>query len=721
MKNIFSSYHQQVQLKVNPNIKFNSKFNTIINNITNLYLDLIIEISLKITNKTNNNKKNELYNCKLIDYKGKKPMRAVLGLKYNKNNSNNYLNYEDVTYKQINCTKSPLIQKKTPIYYDSHTSSNFSYNNYINSYNKSNKKKDSYFDINYNVINNNYLNYIAPDNNNFYIKYNLKNSENNSPFRSVNLEKKHKEKINKNNSFNFNDNRILNQNENFYKDYINKANKKLMRAYNKSVNITEIPIPINKISENKLNDKNYIDLIDSNYKNNINKTSNNHDSFIYNKKKNLQIFFNKRLSQKTDDSPNNKDKIKTNSCCFYDNMSNISEKNDIIICDDDTKKTKKNKRKEMCTVLNYFSYVKPFFRKSVKDTKNIECTKNKENNNKINDLKIEVKNNVIDSINYNDNHIKNNQSKVINFKNNENKITENLKDAKTFDFNSDKIIEFMNDNSLKTKEIKKKFITNYELIKKYYLIKEEYHSLLKIKNQLLNKKNHSEIDYLIHVNINSKLNEKLYLKLKSIKKRELSIIGKVFQGNKIFQTMKKMKDKLEQQKKCHILLKVVRELIQKFENISQIYKDDDNKKLLLKSLLLRYGIREKEESKENNNLVEKFKELQIKIKINRNKVLMDQKKMEIMKDITKNVIKEEDSEECASCLSDVKSKPYYIKKISSCSEDSIAKEKEFFDKTEVNKHNNTPEISYKKEKGILIEENLIDKNSIKKKIEFNDI
>ena len=118
--------------------------------------------------------------------------------------------------------------------------------------------------------------------------------------------------------------------------------------------------------------------------------------------------------------------------------------------------------------------------------------------------------------------------------------------------------------------------------------------------------------------------------------------------------------------------------------------------------------------------MDKFKELQIKIKINRNKVLMDQKKLEIMKDITKNVIKEEDSEECASCLSGVKSKPYYIKKISSCSEDSIAKEKDFFDKTEVSKHNNTPEISYKKEK-VLIEENLIDKNSIKKKIEFNDI
>ena len=236
-----------------------------------------------------------------------------------------------------------------------------------------------------------------------------------------------------------------------------------------------------------------------------------------------------------------------------------------------------------------------------------------------------------------------------------------------------------------------------------------------MKNHLINKKNHSDIQHIIHVDINSKLNTKFYLKLKAIKNKELFILEKIFHGNKLFQSMKRMQEKLEQQKKCHILLKVVRGLIQNYDNISQIYKDDDNKKILLKALLLRYGIREKEES-QNINLVDKFKELQAKININKNKM----KNEEIGKDIFKNVIKEEDSEECGSSYSGLKSTNYF-KKISLGSNDSIIKDKKSFDNIEINNKNNTPEISYKKEKIVLTEEDLIDKDNIKKKIEFNDI
>ena len=35
--------------------------------------------------------------------------------------------------------------------------------------------KDDNMDINYNIINNNYLNYISRENNNFFINYDLKN------------------------------------------------------------------------------------------------------------------------------------------------------------------------------------------------------------------------------------------------------------------------------------------------------------------------------------------------------------------------------------------------------------------------------------------------------------------------------------------------------------------------------------------------------------------
>ena len=49
------------------------------------------------------------------------------------------------------------------------------------------------------------------------------------------------------------------------------------------------------------------------------------------------------------------------------------------------------------------------------------------------------------------------------------------------------------------------------------------------------------------------------------------------------------------------------------------------------------------------------------------------------KDMYKNIINEEDSEEGGSSISGRKSKPNNIfKKLSWCSEDSIIKEKEFF-------------------------------------------
>jgi hypothetical protein len=518
------------------------------------------------------------------------------------------------------------------------------------------------------------------------------------------MAKKINHKVSKNNSFK-NDNKILNQDEGYYKKYINK---KLKKAYSKTINITEIPNLICKNLKNTLNDNKDINFDKLSYKNNIINTINVNESTIYNKK-NLQKFFNKRLGQKIVDSPINEIKGKTNSCYIFDNLNSASEKIDNT-SNNNTKKV--HKKKKMSAVLNYFSYVKPFYRKSIKK---IEFPKKEGNNNKNDVMNNKDKNNTKRSLKEINQKIQKNQIKELIDKKIElkNKI-DNIQDNE-IDYN-EKINKCMNDNLLKTKEILEKHKINCKLAKKYFLFKEEYFSLLKIKNRLINKKNHSDIQHVIHVDINSKLNSKLYLKLKAIKNKELYILEKIFHGNKLFQSMKKMQEKLEQQKKCHILLKVVRGLIQNYDNISQIYKDDDNKKILLKALLLRYGIREKEES-QNINLFDKFKELQAKININKNKM----KKKEIGKDIFKNVIKEEDSEECGSSYSGLKSKPNYFKMVSWGSNDSIIKDKKSLDNTEINNKNSTPEKSYKKEKIILTEENLIDKDNIKKKIEFNDI
>ena len=106
--------------------------------------------------------------------------------------------------------------------------------------------------------------------------------------------------------------------------------------------------------------------------------------------------------------------------------------------------------------------------------------------------------------------------------------------------------------------------------------------------------------------------------MKKIKLKEFIIFEKIFyehkntRENKEKEEKRKIKEKLEQQKKVHASLKLIRELIQKYENLSQLYNDDERKKILFKSLLLRYGIREKEENQENN-LMNKFNEIKKKI------------------------------------------------------------------------------------------------------------
>ena len=224
-----------------------------------------------------------------------------------------------------------------------------------------------------------------------------------------------------------------------------------------------------------------------------------------------------------------------------------------------------------------------------------------------------------------------------------------------------------------------------------FIFKEEkYYAEFKLKNRLTEKKNSKNIKNYIHVNIRGNLNENLYFSQKKIKDKESQIFLKIFYEYKTspqykaLQAKKKVKEKLEQQKKIHALLNILRELIKKYENLSQIYNDDEKKKILFKSLLLRYGIREKEESKENN-LLDKFNEIKKELEEEKNKKLIEEKKKEIQGDLYKNVIKEEDDEERSSISEHViKGKNSLKQKLSWCSDDSIFKEKENFESNKSN-------------------------------------
>ncbi len=171
--------------------------------------------------------------------------------------------------------------------------------------------------------------------------------------------------------------------------------------------------------------------------------------------------------------------------------------------------------------------------------------------------------------------------------------------------------------------------------------------------------------------------------MKNIKSKEYNILYKIFYEHKnspqykALLAKKKLKEKMEQQKQIHSLLNLIRELIKKYENLSQIYNEDEKKKILFKSLLLRYGIREKEESKENN-LMDKFNEIKNKLEEEKKINLMKEKKKEIQEELYKNIIREEDDEERSS-VSDhnyLKRKSSIRNRLSWCSDDSMAKEKE---------------------------------------------
>ena len=245
----------------------------------------------------------------------------------------------------------------------------------------------------------------------------------------------------------------------------------------------------------------------------------------------------------------------------------------------------------------------------------------------------------------------------------------------------DKIIQLIDNNNKLKKEIKENIFTNMKLMKKLILCKSQYYTELKINNLLNNKINDKNIKYSIHVNVRSKLNEKIYFNMRKIKLKESKIFEKIFYEHKnspeykAAEAKKKIQEKFEQQKKVHALLKIIRELIQKYDNLSQMYDNDEKKKLLFKSLLVRYGIREKEADKENN-LNDKFKEIQKKIEDEKNKNLLMMKKQEMQGDVYKNVIKEEDSESKSSTSERIKMRMSLKKKLSWNSEDSVLKEKD---------------------------------------------
>ena len=657
---IYTSYNKQVMLRMSNNYNFN------------ICLDLTIEVS---TLEANTSIFIKEINYKTFDYKNSnsnKPMREALKLNYNKKNLKSKIKKFAVPKRNNN---------ENEFYDSSFIRNNSNYNN---------------------VMVNNYLNIFRTENKTGkYINYNIKNrSPNNlfSKFKNViNFDNNHKRKItdfnlydklNKNNN---NNNNILmsslfaKSSENFYssskqkKDLNDKSNNIGRKWINKSPdesNILNTKSNYEKSKNFKNNTLEIKDISEFSYlypyyeRNTLNNT--NRKNYIYNKK-----YFTK----------NSKETIK--SSIPINTINNYSDKRNNYIFNkrhiyskkylDNTFSTKSKKLKhpkEISSVLNHFNHIKSRIRHIIEEKANLANISQKIHHKK-DDLKKYVDNymrsqNQTETSSEMKNAL-NDGSEVLNFIQSESGVNDFNNNEIISDLNQsdikDKIVKQIDDICSLKKEIEQKIKDNKNLIPKYFLYKEKYNAELKSNNCLKDEKNIKEIKSIIHVNINSKLNEQFYLRMKGIKNKEMEVIENIFRDNKKNMLKKSMKKKLEQQKEIHALLKIIRELVKNYENLSQLY-NNEHKKILFKSLLVRYGIREKEEKKDFN-FIDKYNELKRNVDNEKNKI----KKSEVEKDIYKNIINEEDSEESRSSISGKKSKNNILKKLSWCSEDSVIKER----------------------------------------------
>ena len=175
----------------------------------------------------------------------------------------------------------------------------------------------------------------------------------------------------------------------------------------------------------------------------------------------------------------------------------------------------------------------------------------------------------------------------------------NLKRKKNnspFEINyKDKIINLLEYNIFLSKKLKKlKNVYKKQKIK-YILYKENYLNIKQKKKIIKQNTNINTIRHYIHVNINSRMNNKIIPKIKKVKEKEINIYQTIFNmsinENDIFNQIKKVEiQKSNEDKVIYLLLGLIKNLINAYGNITQLYKDNIYKKNHLLFLLLSNGI-----------------------------------------------------------------------------------------------------------------------------------
>ena len=575
----------------------------------------------------------------------------------NKNSYNNYINYKNNKEKEknINNTFNNSIRIK-----EKYTSAKLQNNN--NNLIKEQKRKKTKLDVlekkkmmtqNNNSENNvkeDFINY--SDNKpkkgnalinkreryfteqNFNLHYGLKldnkYAKNKKPLKELGEDEKISEKndILKDEFINDGQNRESNLydiDQNNILDYISDKNMLTPNTYNKK--------------EEKYIDKNLSKTVKMNNNKNIN------SKYIYITKNKVIKMGKKKKKKRIVSDPKENDNDETNRDINNEINASISTNESFLDIDR--------------IILDKGAELRNEFMNQIKQSSlniNIRQQKNLKNfNNKINNLLNKEENN--DYINIQKNEFNNNEiigGSYLNLEtprtgkisqhssppivNNINNILtqENLKN------NCMKLFEFYSLLNYKLKQFNEK---NGKISQKLLILKELYSSELK-KNHIINNKSNL-IEYIsyFHKSINEQINEKILYLFPKIKKAESSIHQILFDvyytDDEVIQC--KEQENNEEQNKVYLLLTIAKNLINKYGNISQVFKDEFEKKNKLKECLMNYNLIEKdEENKDWVNLEELSNELKTQNKLNNLKENGDSK-FKVIKEVDED--KEEENED----------------------------------------------------------------------------
>ena len=157
---------------------------------------------------------------------------------------------------------------------------------------------------------------------------------------------------------------------------------------------------------------------------------------------------------------------------------------------------------------------------------------------------------------------------------------------------------------LLNKKLSKTIFENGDLNKKLKIYKENYNNEMKKEEIIKNKNDKYRFKSYLNIKIKKTINDKVLEHLAYIKNVESKlyqdIFGYTYDDYEIIRTKEiERVNKLNEDRKLKILLKVVQSIINDCGNVSQIFYNNKIKEKLLKNVLLKYNIKEKGQGDEN--------------------------------------------------------------------------------------------------------------------------